>query len=144
MERKAPRYYQSKKTLGYLYRAIDERQFVYNMQQEHRAIISAHKKQGIMPQLLLYAQRMCKQYGVQFQHHKDFARQVRTRYLAHVSQPCRWLTTLSYEESLAEIMHLFEPTPRHPLKETEVFAGQILGRQNGLRGKPLRDLNTTM
>jgi hypothetical protein len=41
-------------------------------------------------------------------------------------------------------MYSFEPTPHHPLTETEVFAGQILGRQNGPVGKALREQSIIM
>lgn len=37
-----------------------------------------------------------------------------------------------------------EPTPHKPLSEIEVFAGQILGRQNGPDGRMLRELSDVM
>ena len=54
------------------------------------------------------------------------------------------LTDHSYEESLTNLMCDCEPTPHKPLSEIEVFAGQILGRQNGPDGKMLRELGDVM
>lgn len=50
----------------------------------------------------------------------------------------------SYEDSLLDILHHYEPSPYMPVSEQEAFAGTILGRQTGAQGKPLRELSKTM
>lgn len=57
---------------------------------------------------------------------------------------CVALMYRSFEESMTNLMYDCEPTPHKPLSETEVFAGQILGRQNGPDGKMLRELSEVM
>lgn len=127
-ERRPLRYYESKKTLGHLYRDIDENHFLRTMQQEHRHIVSQSKRQDMMKQLLVYVKRIAEQYGVLWLHHKTLGTDIRS----------------SYEEGLVNILYDFEPTPHRPLSESEAFAGQILGRQSGPQGKPLRELAQTM
>lgn len=67
------RYYMSDKALGHLYRAIDENQFLQHMQEAPQA--APEKEDTVLSTLWLYI----KQYteGIQWDHHKDLARQIR-------------------------------------------------------------------
>ncbi|USW59560.1 Putative RNA-dependent RNA polymerase, eukaryotic-type [Septoria linicola] len=129
-ERRPMRYYESQKALGQLYRRIDERQFLADMQRDYRSITTFRPRQDLMPQLLRYVVHTATvTYGGNlYSHYKDLARQIRN----------------SFEESLATLMIDCEPTPHKPLSETEVFAGEILGRHNGPDGKALRELSEAM
>ncbi|PPJ51825.1 hypothetical protein CBER1_09772 [Cercospora berteroae] len=129
-ERRPMRYYESQKALGMLYRRIDERQFLADMQRDFRVANGARSRRDLMPQLLQYAVHTATVTfgGNLYKQHKDLARDIRT----------------SYEESLANLMYDCEPTPQKPLSEGEVFAGEILGRHNGPDGKQLRELSETM
>lgn len=128
-ERKPLRYYKSNKVLGMLYRNIDEKQFIADMQKSHharkRAIESSH---SLMNKLLGYVLKQAGELLVSYEHHLPFAREVRA----------------GYESSLLEILYQYSPTINEPLSETEGFAGTILGRQGGAQGKPLRELSKTM
>ncbi|KXT13980.1 hypothetical protein AC579_8857 [Pseudocercospora musae] len=125
-ERRPYRYYESKKTLGHLYRDIDETQFLRTMQQEYRAIAPRFKRQGTMTRLLAYLKQNA--VNVFWTQHTALASDIRS----------------SFDDSLADLLYEYEPTPHHPLSETEAFSGQILGRQSGPQGKPLRELTKTM
>ncbi|KXS97177.1 hypothetical protein AC578_875 [Pseudocercospora eumusae] len=125
-ERRSYLYYESKKTLGHLYRDIDENQFLRTMQQEYRAIAPRFKRPGTMTRLLAYLKHNA--VNVFWTQHTALASDIRS----------------SFEYSLADLLYEYEPTPHHPLSETEAFSGQILGRQSGPQGKPLRELAKTM
>ena len=129
-ERRPYRYYESQKALGHLYRNIDERQFIANIQKQHRAHGPAvdHTQATVLPDLLKHVLHFAYTYGVQHAHALDHAREVRS----------------SYEEGLIEIMYSHCPTSHTCLSEQEVFSGTILGRQGGAQGKPLRELSQTM
>ncbi|CAK1365973.1 unnamed protein product [Cercospora beticola] len=129
-ERRPMRYYESQKALGKLYRRIDERQFLADMQKDFRVANGARSRRDLMPQVLQYAVHTATVTfgGNLYTQHKDLARDIRA----------------SYEESLANLMYDCEPTPQKALTESEVFAGEILGRHNGPDGKQLRELGETM
>jgi hypothetical protein len=125
------RFYASQNILGELYRDIDERQFLHKMQQQQQEAAGAPPsllQSRLLTKLLKYLERWVKQYGIMYKHHISFARDVRD----------------TYEDSLQDIMHCYGPSAHAPLSENEVFAGQILGRQGGAQGKPLRELSKTM
>lgn len=129
VERRAYRYYESRKTLGYLHRDIDERRFLVKMQEQHRLALDAPaQSQNVMERLLGYIKQQAANYGLLYSHHESLGREIRA----------------SYEESLLDILYYYEPTPRSPVSEAEAFAGTILGRQGGAQGKPLRELSKTM
>ncbi|EME77568.1 uncharacterized protein MYCFIDRAFT_60792 [Pseudocercospora fijiensis CIRAD86] len=125
-ERRSYRYYPSEKTLGHLYRDIDENQFLRTMQQQYRAIAPRSKTQDLTTRLLAYLKQNA--VNVFWDQHTALASDIRS----------------SFEDSLADLLYEYEPTPHHPLSETEAFSGQILGRQSGPQGKPLRELAKTM
>ncbi|KAF2211972.1 hypothetical protein CERZMDRAFT_68227 [Cercospora zeae-maydis SCOH1-5] len=129
-ERRPMRYYESTKALGQLYRRIDERQFLADMQREFRAVNGSSARRDLMPELLRYVIRTATVTfgGNLYTQHKNLARDIRS----------------SYEDSLANLMCDCEPTPHKSLTESEVFAGEILGRHNGPDGKQLRELSEVM
>ena len=128
-ERKPLRYYKSNKVLGMLYRNIDEKQFIADMQNSHhvktRTIGPSH---DLMAKLCDYVLQQAKEYDLQFDDYLNFARDVRA----------------GYENSLQDILYQYSPIINMPLSEAEGFAGTILGRQGGAQGKPLRELSKTM
>ncbi|KAF7193251.1 putative RNA-dependent RNA polymerase 2 [Pseudocercospora fuligena] len=104
----------------------ERRPYRYYDQQEYRAIAPRSKRQGIMTRLLAYLKQNAA--NVFWTQHSALASAIRS----------------SFENSLADLLYEYEPTPHHPLSETEAFSGQILGRQSGPQGKPLRELAKTM
>lgn len=128
-ERRPIRYYQSKKVLGSLYRAIDEYQFLEKIQRDREEVQSAvAQPNGLINTILKYMLRQARHYGILYDHHLELARDIRA----------------GYEESLLMILYCYEPSPHMPVSEHEAFAGTILGRQAGAQGKPLRELSKTM
>jgi len=128
-ERKPLRYYKSNKVLGMLYRNIDEKQFIADMQKSHHARKHAiEPSHSLMTRLLDYVLQQAGELLVSYEQHLPFAREVRA----------------GYESSLHEILYQYSPTLSSPLAEVEGFAGTILGRQGGAQGKPLRELSKTM
>ncbi|KAM0717022.1 hypothetical protein Q7P37_006874 [Cladosporium fusiforme] len=126
-EKKPMRYYRSEKVLGQLYRNIDEKQFVVEMQRQHHARI-LDSSSGLLDNLCDYVLRQDSDFGVLYESYMDLARDIRA----------------GYEDSLLDILHTYSPTIHSPLSETEAFAGTILGRQGGAQGKPLRELSKAM
>ena len=128
-ERRPYRYYTSQKALGQLFRAIDEHKFLDTMQREHKlAQITAQASKSVLASLLEYMQKWSSQYGVGYDHQEVFARQIRA----------------AYEESMVDLAYQYSPTAHSPLSETEVYAGHILGRKEGAKDKPLRELAKTL
>lgn len=72
------RYYRSEKTLGYLFRNIDEHQFLVDMQKQHRAVTST-KNQNVMKQVLAYMKKFASRYGIISIHHAGLAAEIRAR-----------------------------------------------------------------
>lgn len=128
-ERKPLRYYKSNKVLGMLYRNIDEKHFIADMQNSHHARRKAiEPSHSLMSKLCKYVMQQAEAYGVLYDHHLEFARDVRAQ----------------YENNLQDILYSYSPVINQPLSEAEGFAGTILGRQGGAQGKPLRELSKTM
>ena len=127
-EHRPYQYYESKKALGYLYRNIDERKFVVNMQQQHRALIGNAPNTQMLQRVLAYVMTLAGDYGVLYRHHLPLARNIRS----------------TFEENVLDIMYRECPTAYGCLSETEVFSGSILGRQGGAQDKPLRDRSKAM
>ncbi|KAK4549268.1 hypothetical protein LTR36_007727 [Oleoguttula mirabilis] len=123
------RYYKSDKVLGKLFRAIDERVFLAEIQTQHRAVTdSALSTANVMTDLLTYMESVASDNLLIYSHHEELARDIRA----------------SYEDALLNIAYQCAPSAQHPVSEQEVFAGTILGRQTGPVGKPLRELSKTM
>ena len=77
-ERKPLRYYKSEKVLGQLYRNIDEKQFLADMHKYHNTRVqTVALSYGLMEKLCDYVIHQAKVYGVLYDHHLDFARDVR-------------------------------------------------------------------
>jgi hypothetical protein len=80
-ERRSYRFYRSDKALGHLFRAIDERQFILNMQIDHAASDGG----DLVDTILDYARLWADQYGVLYAHHKELARNIRAWYAVFVN-----------------------------------------------------------
>ncbi|GAB1736230.1 hypothetical protein NU219Hw_g6903t1 [Hortaea werneckii] len=131
LEKKPYRYYESKKALGHLFRAIDERRFIYSVQREHKLLTGSEKMpatERLLDRLFAHMKQSAKSWALLWEHHVNLARDIK----------------LSYEESVADLAYQFEPTARSPLSEHEIFAGSILGRQGGQQGKGLREMGKSM
>ena len=78
-ERRSFRYYESKRILGQLYRAIDERTFLAKMQQNRRSIVASAPaaSASLLQQLLAYMKRLASSYGVTYNHHQELASEIR-------------------------------------------------------------------
>lgn len=84
-ERRPMRYYESQKALGKLYRRIDERQFLADMQGDFRVANGARSRRDLMPQVLQYAVHTATITfgGNLYTQHKDLARDIRARRVTH-------------------------------------------------------------
>ncbi|THV87176.1 RNA-directed RNA polymerase [Aureobasidium pullulans] len=118
------RYYRSEKALGHLYRAIDEHQFLETMQNVPK--LAHGLEDTVLDTLWTYIQQHIS--VVQWQHHTDLARQIRD----------------GYEQTLLQSLYQFASSPRHPLTETEIFSGTILGRDGGKQSKRVRETTQAM
>ena len=116
-----PRYYESKRVLGTLYRAIDERGFFLNLQKR----LLQHE-QGINEPLIVKVWRYVSQEVtlLQWHHYVDWA----------------WDMREMYEDNLIDTMHQYSVEPSHPLSELEVFIGHIVGK-NGAQSKRQREMS---
>ena len=68
------RYYESKKALGYLYRAIDEHQFLREMHRKH-GVQSDHQGDTLMSKLWDYVKR--NNVLLEWEHHRSLARKIK-------------------------------------------------------------------
>lgn len=86
-ELKPHRYYTSKKTLGVLYRNIDEGEFLHNLQSARRNRMITHAAafgtNRLMNELLRYVLHNTSQYGVIYDHHRKLAAEIRAEYVSH-------------------------------------------------------------
>jgi hypothetical protein len=73
---KSYRYYESQNVLGKLYRAIDERDFLAELQRRGRGLETAeHSEQTLIHRLWVYVQRQT--LLVQWDHYRAWAREIR-------------------------------------------------------------------
>ena len=117
------RYYRSPKILGQLYRAIDEQKFWDKMNSDFQAFRRSWEGESLVHILRQYILRETK--GLQWEHHWDFAEQLRE----------------AYEENMFEIMDTLRPTRGAPLTELEVFSGNILGKKERAPSRYIREAN---
>jgi hypothetical protein len=124
---KSYRYYESQKVLGRLYRAIDERSFLAEIQERagqfERPVNFNH---SIMHQLWTYIQNQTAL--VQWDHYQEWAREIKE----------------VYEAQVIDTIHQYSTHPRHPISELEVFVGSLLGKNEGARTKRLREMSINM
>jgi len=116
-------YYTSTKILGVLYRRIDEKTFFDKMKNAYR---TSHHRRGdetLVQKLKRYVMRETR--GVQWEHHWDFAEQLRE----------------AYEENMFEIMDTHHPSRGSRLTELEVFSGNILGKKDRAPSRYVREAN---
>jgi hypothetical protein len=76
VEKRAIRYYESKKVLGQLYRAIDEQHFLAKMHHD-RSAITAGPSVDVLDSLLQYMMGVATQFCILFSHHLGLARDIR-------------------------------------------------------------------
>jgi hypothetical protein len=117
------RYYRSDKILGVLYRNIDEKKFFDRMKSDFEAFRHTWGGESLVQKLKRYVERETR--GIQWDHHWDFAEQLRE----------------SYEENMLEIMDTLRPTRGSPLTELEVFSGNILGKKERAPSRYIREAN---
>lgn len=115
------RYYESKKALGKLYRAIDEHEIFADL---HQYRINSSVP-ALMDQIWTYVSRKCQL--VQWQQHLQEAEEIRD----------------VYEEAILTIMKNYSEHPLRPMSELEAFIGDILGAQ-GSQSRKQRDLSIPM
>lgn len=125
-DRRPIRYYESQKILGRLYRAIDDKKFLADMQAETQRqliadTVSTNPNMSVMEQIWDFVQR--KTLLVQWKQHEHFARELRD----------------TYYDNLHESAWVFSPNRGQPLTELEVFTGIILGKEGGIQNKRLRE-----
>nr|OQO31968.1 hypothetical protein B0A51_00309 [Rachicladosporium sp. CCFEE 5018] len=108
-----------------LYRNIDEKQFLKDMQKGRHLAIARYSHSDVLVTLYDYVLKFVAEYGVSWDHQVELARDIRTG-------------------QLLDVLYNYSPTAGTPLSETEVFSGNILGRQGGAQGKPLRELGMQM
>ncbi|KAI4717300.1 RNA-directed RNA polymerase [Aureobasidium sp. EXF-10727] len=118
------RYYRSEKALGHLYRAIDEHEFLKNLQEATK--IAPGQDNTVLLDLWTYIQHYTE--AIQWGHHMDLARQIKD----------------GYEQILLQSLYQFASSPRHPLTETEIFSGTILGRDGSKQSKRVRETTQAM
>ncbi|EMD68523.1 hypothetical protein COCSADRAFT_178332 [Bipolaris sorokiniana ND90Pr] len=117
------RYYRSDKILGILYRAIDEKKFFDKMKSDYEIFRQRWGKESLVNKLKRYIIRETQ--GLQWEHHWDFAEQLRE----------------TYEDNMLEIMDTLRPTRGAPLTELEVFSGNILGKKERASSRYIREAN---
>ncbi|KAI9768710.1 MAG: hypothetical protein M1840_004705 [Geoglossum simile] len=123
---KGYRYYESKKVLGKLYRAIDERSFFAELQEQSKMLGRADQSgKTTMERLWDYVQKEIR--PMQWRHLEESARDIKEM----------------YEDFLMNTMSDFSSSPLRRLSEVEVFVGTIIGK-NGMPNKRLRESSTGM
>lgn len=75
------RYYKSNKTLGKLYRRIDEKTFFTQMRDNFQTIQNRHQRDTLLQKLERYVDR--EAMSVQWTHHRNFAEQLREECVLH-------------------------------------------------------------
>lgn len=126
LDKRRPMYYISEKTLGKLYRAIDETKFMSDMNTRLHQINQVTSPRTFMQNVWDHVQRNVKY--------------IQRRYLRSEALQIRE----TYEHGILDTINQFSPHPREPLSELEVFAGTILGRMGGNPNKRTRELAISM
>jgi hypothetical protein len=106
---KRTKFYESSKVLGKLYRAINEEEFLDELQ---KAPVQDQRGVSVMQKLWRYIEKHTR--GIQWKHLCEWARELKNEY-----------------EELVYDMQSSYGTRHHPLTEVEVFTGSILGNEDG-------------
>ncbi|KAI4158772.1 MAG: hypothetical protein LQ342_007167 [Letrouitia transgressa] len=117
------RYYTSRKVLGKLYRAIDEHEFLKDIQRQSK--LNSGGIHNLADQVWRYVQK--ETALVQYRHWLQFAKEVKE----------------AYEDSMTDTMLQFSAHPSHFVSEVEVFCGSIIGK-NGSQSKRQREFSVSM
>ncbi|KAF1956713.1 RdRP-domain-containing protein [Byssothecium circinans] len=117
------RYYKSPKTLGVLYRNIDEANFFSRMKNDFQNAQSLRGSETLVQKLERYIDRETRIF--QWEQHRGFAEELRE----------------CYEENMLVIMDSLRPHRGKPLTELEVFSGNILGKKERASTRYLREAN---
>jgi hypothetical protein len=118
------RFYESEKVLGTLYRAIDEKEFLTNLQKEAQSTTSS--KQTVIKQVREFVHSQTQ--NVFWEHFRQEAHDIKE----------------AYEANLVEIMYSYSPHRHIPLSEQEVFVGAVLGKDGGRQTKRMREMSTNI
>ncbi|EDN94048.1 hypothetical protein SS1G_09915 [Sclerotinia sclerotiorum 1980 UF-70] len=116
------KYYESQKTCGMLYRAIDERQVFEDIQ---RLDMQANDTPDVMQHVWEFVKS--RSQGILWQHLRNDAMEIKD----------------IYENNMLDIMHHYSEHPSRPVSEREVFVGNILGKAGSV-SKKQRELCTSM
>ncbi|KAI9674678.1 MAG: hypothetical protein M1817_001581 [Caeruleum heppii] len=124
---KSYRYYESKNILGQLYRAIDEKEFLAEIQRQARQLEYVEKNEQTMIRRLWAYVLRCTAL-VQWDHYRTWAREIKE----------------AYETQLLNTIYQFSTSSVHLISELEVFVGTLLGKNGGVRTKRLREMSMGM
>ncbi|KAJ8071651.1 hypothetical protein OCU04_001972 [Sclerotinia nivalis] len=116
------KYYESQKTCGKLYRAIDERQVFEDVQKLN---MQANDSPNVMQHVWEFVKS--RSHGILWQHLRSEALEIQE----------------IYENNMLDIMHQYSEHPSRPVSEREVFVGNILGKVGSV-SKKQRELCTSM
>ncbi|KAF4624670.1 hypothetical protein G7Y89_g13499 [Cudoniella acicularis] len=117
------RYYESKKILGKLYRAIDEHEIFTKIKSQR--LLQRGSTSTVLNHVWAHVQTECQIYD--WRSHIQWAWDIRDM----------------YEDCILSIMTTYSEHPLRPISETEAFIGNILGA-TGVQSKKQRDLSVTM
>lgn len=123
-----PRYYESDKILGKLYRNIDETKFLKSLRHHDEAQIApgGGSQDTMFPEFWAYVQRESRAF--EWEHHRAVALQIKN----------------AYEGTLLDLMYQYSQSRYHPLSELEVFVGTMLGKDGSLPSRRTRDQSLGM
>ncbi|KAF2259955.1 rna-dependent rna polymeras-like protein [Lojkania enalia] len=117
------RYYRSPRSLGVLYREIDETKFFRQMNDNVQAARQSMNHESLMEKLDRYIDREAS--FLQWEHYRNFAEQLRQ----------------VYEDTMLDIMHSYQIHRGEPLGELEVFSGNIFGSKMRNLTRHVREAN---
>ena len=118
------KHYRSEKVLGHLYRAIDEHQFLSDVQTGKRRGTAA--SQSALNRVLQYVLNVTKM--ILWDHFRPWALDIKEQ----------------YENALSDMMFANSLSPQKPLSEVEVFVGHVMGRNRGGVSKRAREAASTV
>ncbi|KAL6709446.1 hypothetical protein ACN47E_001381 [Coniothyrium glycines] len=116
-------YYRSHKSLGNLYRAINEQTFFADMRKQFELHRQSSGNSNLMQKLEEYIDRETS--SIQWKHHKEFAERM-----------CN-----TYKNIMLDIMHDMRAHRSEPLTELEVVSGNILGKKEHKESRFTREAN---
>jgi hypothetical protein len=123
-----------------LYRRIDEKKFFNQMRVNFQTTQNTVQCETLLHKLELYVNR--ETMGVQWNHHRTFAKQLRKEYVARLPESqVSSLKFTRYEKNMVDIMYSMRPHRGQPLTELEVFSGNILGKKERASTRYIHEAN---